>query len=179
MQTELHIAVHNMPRSDALDARIRDCVAKLELVHPRIISCRVAVEQADKHHHQGRQFTVKVEVRAPGREDVVATHHHHEDVYVAVRDAFDSVRRQLEDKVRRARGDVKVHTELQHGKVVRMDAEAGFGFIESDEGSELYFSRDNVVHPSFEALLPGTPVHFIEDESGGSPQAKRVSAAPA
>jgi len=111
METELHIALHNMPRSEALEARIREDVAKLELVHPRLISCRVAVEQVDKHHHQGRQFAVKVEVRAPGHEQAVSTHHHHEDVYVAVRDAFDSARRQLEDKVRVARGDVKVHAE--------------------------------------------------------------------
>lgn len=111
MQTDLHIALRNMPRSEALEARIRDDFAKLELVHPRLVSCRVEVEQLDRHQHQGGQFAVKVEARAPGHEEALSTHHHHEDVYVAVRDAFDSVRRQLEEKVRRARGDVKVHGE--------------------------------------------------------------------
>jgi len=103
MQTDLQIALRGMARSEALEARIRDDFAKLELVHPRLTSCRVVVERVDKHHHQGGQFAVKVEARAPGHEEAVSTHHHHDDVYVAVRDAFDSVRRQLEDKLRRSR----------------------------------------------------------------------------
>ena len=105
MQTPLQIAMQNVPRSEALEARIRDGAAKLELFHPRITSCRVAVDQMDKHHRQGGQFRVKVEVHAPGREEAVSTLHHHEDVYVALRDAFDSVRRQLQEEVREAPGE--------------------------------------------------------------------------
>jgi len=100
MQTPLQITMQNVPRSEALEARIRESAAKLEKFHPRITSCRVAVDEVDKHHHQGRQFRVRVEVRAPGHEQAVSTLHHHEDVFVAVRDAFDSARRQLEDEVR-------------------------------------------------------------------------------
>jgi len=36
--------------------------------------------------------------------------HAHEDVYVAIRDAFDAAVRQLEDHARRLRGEVKSHT---------------------------------------------------------------------
>ncbi|MGZ5863734.1 MAG: HPF/RaiA family ribosome-associated protein [Methyloceanibacter sp.] len=36
--------------------------------------------------------------------------HAHEDVYVAIRDAFDAAVRQVEDHVRRMRGDTKTHT---------------------------------------------------------------------
>ncbi len=175
MQVPLQIVMQNVPRSEALEAHIRDSVAKLEQFHPRITSCRVAVDQVDKHHQQGRQFRVKVEVRAPAREEAVSTLHHHADVFVALRDAFDSVRRQLEDEVREARGDVKAHAQPQHGKVVRLDDVEGFGFIETDDGRELYFSRDNVVHPEFESLRPGTEVQFIEECAADGMQAKRVS----
>ena len=107
MQIPLQIAMQGLARSEALEARIRDSAAKLEQFHPRITSCRVVVDEVDRHRHQGRQFRVKVEVRAPGHEQAVSTLHHHEDVYVALRDAFDSARRQLEEEGRQARGDVK------------------------------------------------------------------------
>jgi ribosomal subunit interface protein len=103
MQVPLQIAMQGLARSEALEARIREGAAKLEQFHPRITSCRVAVDEA------GRQFRVKVEVHAPGHQQAVSTLHQHEDVYVAVRDAFDSARRQLEEEVRKARGDVKTH----------------------------------------------------------------------
>ncbi|HSN21810.1 MAG TPA: HPF/RaiA family ribosome-associated protein [Usitatibacter sp.] len=176
METPLQITIQNVPRSDALEARIRESAAKLELFHPRITSCRVAVDELQKHPHQGRQFRVRVEVHAPGREHVVATLQHHEDVYVALRDAFDAARRQLQDEVREARGDVKRHAEPRHGRVARLDAEQGFGFIETDEGDEVYFSRENVVSPSFDRLEPGTEVQFIEEAAGEGVQARRVSA---
>jgi ribosomal subunit interface protein len=98
MQLPLQIVMHGIPPSEALEARIRDGAAKLEQFQPRLTSCRVVVDEIDKHRHQGRQFRVKVEARAPGHEQAISTLHHHEDVYVAVRDAFDSVRRQLEEK---------------------------------------------------------------------------------
>jgi ribosomal subunit interface protein len=176
MQVPLQITIQNVPRSEALEARIREAAAKLEQFHPRITSCRVAVDETEKHPHQGRQFRVRVEVTAPGREHVAATLQHHEDVYVALRDAFDAARRQLQDEVREARGDVKRHALARHGRVARLDLVQGFGFIETDEGDELYFSRDNVVNPPFEHLHPGTEVQFIEEAAGEGVQAKRVSA---
>jgi ribosomal subunit interface protein len=110
MKIPLQITLRDVARSDALEARIRESAAKLELFNPRITSCRVTIEQTAHHPQQGRQFSVHVDVRAPGHEEAVSTLKHHEDVYVAVRDAFDAVRRRIEDAVREARGDVKAHS---------------------------------------------------------------------
>ena len=41
--------------------------------------------------------------------EIVATREHDEDVYLALRDAFDAAKRQLEDAARELRGEVKVH----------------------------------------------------------------------
>ena len=176
MEVPLQITMHNMRRSDALEARIRENAAKLERFHSRITSCRVAVEETQHHQRQGGQFTVRVEVRSPGGGDAISSLQHHEDVYVAVRDAFDAARRQLEDAVRKARGDVKLHARPGLGRVARMDRDEGVGFIQTEDGRELYFSRENVVHPTFESLAPGTEVRFIEETAGEGVQAKRVSA---
>ena len=108
MEMPLQVVVRNIAHSDALEARVREDVAKLEAFHPRIVSCRVTVEELQKHRRQGRHFRVAIDLRVPGRE-IVASHDHDEDVYVALRDAFHSARRQLEDTARVMRGDVKVH----------------------------------------------------------------------
>lgn len=174
MQVPVQITMRDIPRSDALDAHIRDKAAKLEEFHPRITSCRVTVGELRKHHRQGRHFQVRIDIRVPGKE-IVASRDHHEDVYVALRDAFDAARRQLEDAAREMRGDVKQHELPRHGRVSRMVAEEGYGFIVDSDGRELYFSRDNVVHPDFDRLAPGVEVQFIEEMASEGPQAKRVS----
>ena len=174
MQMPLEITVRDMPHSPALEASIREKAARLEEFHPRIIRCHVTVEESGKHQHQGHRFAVHIDVRVPGRE-IAVTHEHHEDVFVALRDAFDAAKRQLEDVVREKRGDVKVHAVPQHGQIVRLSFDEGFGFIETGDGREFYFSRENVVHPAFEHLEPGMQVQFIEEPTDGGPQAKRVS----
>jgi len=174
MQMPVQITIRDMPRSEALEAHIRDSAAKLEEFHERITSCRVTVEQIAQHHQQGRPFRVSVDVRVPGKE-IVANRHQHEDVYVALRDAFDAVKRQLEETARLQRGDVKVHEPAQHGEVLRMFREEGHGFIGTTDGRELYFSRENVVHPTFDQLEPGAQVQFIEETGAEGLQAKRVS----
>jgi ribosomal subunit interface protein len=173
MQVPLQITMRDIAHSDALDAHIRDKAAKLEEFHPRITSCRVAVEHLGQHHQQGREFRVRIDVRVPGKE-IVVNRDHHEDVYVALRDAFDSVKRQLEEAVHLQRGDIKVHDTPQRGEIVRLFAEQGYGFIRGSDGREFYFGRENVVHPGFEELTAGALVHFIEDAGAEGPQAKRV-----
>lgn len=174
MREPLQINIHDMPHSAALEARIREKAAKLEEFHPNIISCRVAVEEAHRHHRQGREFHVTVDVRVPGHQ-VVANRDHDEDVYVALRDAFDSARRELEDVAREDRRQVKAHELPQHGRIARLMPEDGVGFIETPDGRELYFSRENVVHPDFDSLEAGMAVQFIEELAGEGRQAKRVS----
>jgi len=95
MEVPLQITLRDMKRSEALSARIRTDAERLERLHPEITNCRVVVEEADRHRHQGREFAVHVEVRVPGREALLSTMQRNGDVYVAVRDAFDSVRRQF------------------------------------------------------------------------------------
>jgi ribosomal subunit interface protein len=107
MQVPLQITVRDMAHSEALDERIRGKAAKLSEFDPSITSCRVTVEESGKHHRQGRQFSVGVDVRVPGKELVAS--HSDQDVYVALRDAFDAIKRQVEENLRVKRGFVKKH----------------------------------------------------------------------
>jgi ribosomal subunit interface protein len=108
MQIPLQITIRDMEHSDALETHIRDKANKLDEYFDRIMSCRVVVEMPHKHHHQGKQFNVRIDIGGPGSE-IVVNRDHAEDVYVALRDAFDAAKRQLEDYARKIRGDVKTH----------------------------------------------------------------------
>ena len=100
MQLPLQITFRHMDSSDAVAARIRERAAEIERFSDRITSCRVVVECPNPRQHQGNLFRVHVDLRVPDREIVVGrdpeTHRAHEDVYVAIRDAFDATRRLLE-----------------------------------------------------------------------------------
>src|SRR3989338_4532656 len=108
MQIPLQITIRDVEHSEALETHIRDKAEKLDEFFKHIMSCRVVVEVPHKHHHQGKQFNVRIDIGVPGSE-IVVNRDHAEDVYVALRDAFDAAKRQLDDYARKIRGDVKKH----------------------------------------------------------------------
>ena len=113
MQLPLQITFHNMSQSDSVAAKVRERAQKLEKYFDGIVSCRVSIERPHHHHDGGNQFCVRVELGVPGQKLVANrasdSHHAYTDVYVAIRDAFNAVRRQLEDYTRELRGQVKAH----------------------------------------------------------------------
>jgi ribosomal subunit interface protein len=94
-----------MESSEAVETRIRELAAKLERFYDRITSCHVVVQAPHRSQQKGKLFEVHIQMRVPGEEIVVNRErphdHAHEDVYVAVRDAFSAMERRLEDFVRR------------------------------------------------------------------------------
>lgn len=136
MTIPLQITFRNMAPSAAIEKHIREKAGKLESFCDRIASCRVIVEAPHRHHHKGKAFQVRIDLSAPGREIVInrapkrlsaakltegqgeknfmenhrpSKHAAHEDVYVAIRDAFNAAGRKLQDHMRRRSGAIKVH----------------------------------------------------------------------
>jgi ribosomal subunit interface protein len=174
MKFQLQITTRDVPHSEALESHIRQKAEKLETFYSNIISCRVVIEVPHKHKHQGRAFDVRLDITVPGKE-LVVTREADEDVYIALRDAFGAAKRQLEDYGRRQRGDIKAHAPVLRGKVVRLVAEEDYGFIETPDGQELYFHRENLANVNFDQLAAGSEVQFLEDIGSEGFQAKRVS----
>jgi len=106
MRRPLQIVFLQMPRSAALESRIRRAVSDLEAFFDGIVSCRVSVGTPHRHH-QGRLYHVVIEIGVPGTRIVVgrspAEPTSHIAAQVAVRNAFRAARRRLEDHVRRTR----------------------------------------------------------------------------
>jgi len=108
MEIPMQITFHGLAHSPALEAVIRERAAKLDRFHPQVMSCRAVVEEAARHKSQGKEFVVRLDIKVAGGE-VAVNRDRSEDAFVAVRDAFDAARRQLEDLARRQRGAVKSH----------------------------------------------------------------------
>ncbi len=179
MQLPLQITFRHMEKSDALDAAIRKRAAQLDQFHDHIMSCRVVVEPHHKHKHKGNLFCIHINLKTPGREIVVSResdlHQAHEDAYVAVRDAFDALRRQVEDHARRQKGKVKTHEVPPHGKVIQLVPEEDYGRIETPYGREIYFHRNSLLNGDFDKLEVGVEVRFAEEEGEQGPKATSVS----
>jgi ribosomal subunit interface protein len=111
MQIPLQITFHGIDHSDAVEERIREKAAKLEAVFDRITSCRVVVESHHKNtsnlHRKGEPFHIRVDLTVPGAELVVKRDpkdsHINEDIFVALKEAFSNMDRQLKDYVARMR----------------------------------------------------------------------------
>jgi ribosomal subunit interface protein len=105
MTKPLQVVFRGLERSDAVEEHVREKVAKLTRLHPQIMSCRVTIELPHKHHTQGKLFDVRIDLSVPGRELVVNREQGNEDMYMALRDAFDAAKRQLAAAAPEQRGD--------------------------------------------------------------------------
>jgi hypothetical protein len=108
MQAPLQVAFHGLSPSDAVKGLIEEKVAWLERFCERITACRVVVEPVHHRHEQGNPYRVRIDLAVPGSQIVVdrqsPAHGARDDLDTVIRDAFDIVRRGLDDYVGRQRG---------------------------------------------------------------------------
>lgn len=99
MRIESDIVFRDMDSSEAVQAAVEKYIEKIERHHTSVSRCRVVVEQSHKSQASGNLFHVGIEVSVPGDLIVVTKdsgrNPQHEDVYVAIRDAFEAAERQL------------------------------------------------------------------------------------
>ena len=176
MPVPLTITFRDLNPSPTVESFVRRWVARLENVYHRIERCRVVIERPHQHHHQGQRYHVTVTLAVPGQDVSVSRDHAldgaHEDVYVAIRDAFRAARRQLQDHVRRQRQDIKVHVEPDHGRVAYLDVQGEWGYLDAD-GRQVYFHRNSVLDDA--KLVVGDEVRFTEQRGDKGPQATTVA----
>jgi cold shock CspA family protein len=194
-----------MPPSPAIEDNIRERAAKLDSLFDGIMSCRVTVEAPHRRHHKGKAYVVRIDMTVPGGELVInrapkrleaakashpdelekdlaeshepSKHAAHEDIYVAIRDAFNAAGRKLQDFARRRRGKIKVHESAPVARVARLFPIEDYGFLETSDGREIYFHKNSVLQPGFERLEVGTEVYYSEEVGEKGPQASTVRVA--
>ena len=196
MKSELQVTFRNVEPSGQVEEWIRGEVAKLDALNTQLIGCRVMVELPHRHHRKGSQFHVRVDVTVPNGEIVVKrvssassrarqlgeneirkqreVNVPHKDLRQTINDAFKAVGRRLQDYARRHRGDIKSHATLPEGRVNKILPQAGYGFLTSDDGREIYFHKNSVLGRAFPRLKVGTTVRFAEEQGERGPQASTV-----
>ena len=182
MQTEPQITFRGMEASAAIEHTIREKIGRLENFHDRITSCRVVVEAPHRHGQKGQIYRIAIDIDVPGSVVVVnrepGQNHAHEDIHVAIRDAFSAAERQLEDHVRKVSGyRVKDHPAKEHGTIARIFLDEGYGFISTKPGEELFFQRASVTGDGWQNLDVGSKVHFTPMDGEKGPYAVAVTVA--
>jgi cold shock CspA family protein/ribosome-associated translation inhibitor RaiA len=196
MQLAPIITFRGIEPSEALESDIRARLARLETYYAGIMGCRVLVEFVQRHHESGNRFHVRIDLTVPD-DEIVVSHEanvhatardagvarvgrlsepdpERKHAHVAVREAFDSARRQLQDYARRQRGVVKTPAGQTRGRVSRLAPVDEFGYIEAADGHEVYFQKSSVLKDAFGKLEVGSAVSFTEEPGERGPQASTV-----
>jgi cold shock CspA family protein/ribosome-associated translation inhibitor RaiA len=202
MEIPLKVTFRNMPPSKAVEDNIREKAAKLDSLFDRIMRCQVIVEAPHRHHHKGKAYQVRIDLTVPGGELVInraprrleaahaasaeesttelaenhepSKHAAHEDVYVAIRDAFNAAGRKLQDYARRRRGKVKVHEGAALARIIQLSPIEEYGFLKTADDREVYFHKNSVLPPGFDNLEIDTEVSYVEEMGEKGPQASTV-----
>ncbi|ALP53085.1 RNA polymerase subunit sigma-54 [Candidatus Tenderia electrophaga] len=96
MKLPLQITSRNVSLSETAEQAIHEKAAKLDQFYDRIMGCRVLVEAPHRHQHQGNQYNVRLDITVPGAE-IVIKREENEDLYVAIRDAFEAAQRKVKE----------------------------------------------------------------------------------
>jgi len=202
MEIPLQITFRNLAPSEEIEKRIRKKVEKLGLFYNHLLSCRVTVETPHRHHRKGRSYAVRIDLAVPENELVIrhttnrlaitrrtsankaelqlheshepSKHAAREDLYVAIRDAFDAAGRKLQDYARRQSLAIKPHKLPADGRIIRLFPNERYGFLKTVDDREIYFHGNSVLKPGFDQLNIGMKVYFAEEEGEKGPQASTV-----
>ncbi len=177
MQTPVQIDFKGFNAVESQRTAISKHLAELESMFDRIVAGRIAIRGPGKHHITGGPYEISVRLKLPdGREVDVSrasgADERYSDFDFALGDAFRRAQRQLRDQVERMQGEVKSTTEQPVGKVARLLED--HGFLESDQGQEIYFHRNSVLNGSFAKLRLGMRVNYVEEQGEKGPQASTV-----
>jgi ribosomal subunit interface protein len=108
MTNDFQVVYHNIDQTEAISEAVQKRIDKLERYCDHIINGRVVLDSPHNNHYKGKVYSVTLEIHTPELEVRVNQDQHdnhaHEDLYVAIRDAFNVAERQFKsiDKKHRA-----------------------------------------------------------------------------
>ena len=195
MLLPVQVTFRNVEEHAGLEEYVQKEAAKLERFFNRISSCRVIVERPQRAA-SSKIYHVRIDLGVPNEELVVkhvpSLHGTLEDLQTqksrrearsvlvhktaqrAIHEAFREMARQLQGYARRQSGVAKTRPHIQEGVVTGILPEKGFGFLETDDGREIYFNQASVLEGHFRQLRIGSKVKFAEETGEKGPQASTV-----
>ena len=180
MQEPLEISFNDIEKTPQLEALIREKTERLEKFSDAIVSCHVDVAQPHAHQNSGSGYRVRIELRVPPKDSLVAHEHSshgniHDTVETVVNRAFDALERQLKEHTERLRQDQREHSEEDApGTVIVIDQDKRYGIIKTAAGRDIYFTDSAVLHDDFDRIEIGTAVRYEDQPGDNGPRASTV-----
>ena len=180
MQEPLEISFNDIEKTPQLESLIREKTERLEKFSDEIISCQMDVAQPHAHQNSGSGYRVRIELRVPPKDSLVAHEHSshgniHDTVETVVNRAFDAVERQLKEHTERLRENQREYSEEdQPGTVIVIDQEKRYGIIKTVTGRDIYFTDNAVLHDDFDRIEIGTAVRYEDQPGDDGPRASTV-----
>ncbi len=117
MHSDPEIHFHGIDKSEAIEERVREKVAKLERHFGRMTRCRVVLEAPHRNPQKPKVYQIKIEISLPRRKPLVISHeragsHAHEELALAIREAFEAARRKADELASKIGG----RTKLERGR---------------------------------------------------------------
>lgn len=103
--TNLQITFRSVSESPAITDHIHKYFGKVNRIFKRINHCRVAIDIVQNHKHQGKLYSVSIDIVADGIE--FASRKMNEDLYLAIRQAFLVMKKSLDKYAKRKRSHVE------------------------------------------------------------------------
>lgn len=181
MQGTTSVSFKDIVKTPEIEALIQKKIAKLERFCDYLISCRVIIEQPQRHQEVGNPYRVRIDMKVPPAHELVVQEPSskgdmHDPLNVVITKTFHKAERILKGLVEKQRGNIKFHPQQQvMGIVHSLFPEQGYGFIKTvDTQQDIYFHHNSVLHNEFNDLQLGTGVRFNAEEGNKGIQASSV-----
>jgi len=166
---DIHIEGQHVEILPEWREKIDEELARLQK-HYRDPILHARVEIIGTAHHRLGAFEVHLVAAVAG--DTITLMRQGAYVLPLIVEAFDALDRRLHTHSEVVRQELKSHEEVaQHGRILRLFPESNYGFIETEDGLEVYFHAHAVKKGKFENLTPGTAVKFAQEAGDQGPQA--------
>jgi ribosome-associated translation inhibitor RaiA len=101
MRSPMTLTFRHTDHSRALEARARELGQRLQRYGERITQCHMTLEGSRDGHGGGTPYVVQIDLAVPGAQihadSLQIDGAGHKDLYLALRDAFNNAKRQLQE----------------------------------------------------------------------------------
>jgi cold shock CspA family protein len=183
VETPVALTFRNTDAPPDIESLVQREATKLERYGRPLVSCRVAIEEPQRHQRAGNRYRVRLEIGAGLSRPIIVTREPgdaemHRDLRTIVLDVFRAARRQMQSARERARGEERAPVEPR-GLIERLvpspHGAEGYGFLRSLDGRAIYFHQHSVLNRDFDRLAIGTEVRFEEEDGDDGPQASTLA----
>ncbi|MEW5895901.1 MAG: HPF/RaiA family ribosome-associated protein [Candidatus Omnitrophota bacterium] len=181
MQVPLEITFRGgVEHNPAIEDLIRRKTQKMDQFCDHVSSCHVAIETTQRHQERGNTYRVRLDISVPPGHKIFVERtpskgHMHDPLTTTIRGAFKAAYRQVRDLSEKQNREIKSHPDQTMNAVVsKIKKSAGYGFLRSFEGREIYFHRHSVINVDFNDLMVGDGIHYIEEIGNKGAQASSV-----